>query len=1040
VALEQYDEAALDAVLARIAAGGLVWVRQPFYWTRIDRGHAACPDCTDESLTPSAAEFEWAATDRVVAALARYPQLRLVAVLDDAPPTPPQAPDRFADFAAAFAERYADQIDHYQIWDEPNLAAHWGGGPVSPPAYADLLARTSHAIRTADPGARILLAGLAPTTEVGPQNLSDVRYLDGLYDAGAAPHFDVVAAKPYGFDTGPHDRRVDEGVLNFSRLLLLREVMVDHGDEGKAVWASHWGWNALPEDWEGAPSIWGQTDEATQASRSVAAMERARQEWPWSGAMIMENFQPAVSLPTETVSPTLESGCADPRWGFSLVAPDGSPRPVYHAVADWAHSLPDAAPVGGYAAWNRWATYQGLWRVGPLGADVRQPAGDSASFRFDGTRVALTVRRGPYRAFLYVTVDGEPANVLPRDEAGHGYVVLYDEKPTIVTVPLASGLEPGPHRVEVTAEGGQGEWLLVDWRVGAAPVNDGITWKLVGLAALALSLGALLFREAQRIDWMSLAQGFLGGPEWAQTMSIVALTALFWATAALSWGREVSPTCASLLPTLCLLVSLVALLPLISLFMLRLDLGLTLIAFSAPFYLVPGGMFYGVLSLPEVLVVLCAVGCGLLYTAEVGLNRRRRPPTAPVGQSARPAPSRIAPRGSGHVAGIQDRHQSPSTHSRRAQNPGRGGLDLLVPTLPAWTGMDCAVALLVLAAIVSSAAAADRLAAAFELRAVFLLPALYYVLLRLTPLDRGARWRLVDGLVVGGLGVALVGLVQVALGRNLAVAEGGLRRLQSVFHSPNNVGLYLGRVWPLVLAALVVGNPVRPRVQSASVKSPHGRRGGRRWIHGLALAPVTLALALSFSRGTLLLALPAAVLTMGWLAGGRYRRAAVVIVLLGVLVLVPLLRVPRFAALLDLERGTTFFRLKLWRSSLRMIRDRPLLGVGPGNFLAAYRTRYVLPAAWEEFSLEHPHSIYLDHWTRLGLLGVVAGVAVQVSFWWRLGRRSERDPLTVGLAGSMAALLAHGLVDNAIFFPDLALAFFLLLALAVGERRTTDDE
>jgi len=30
----------------------------------------------------------------------------------------------------------------------------------------------------------------------------------------------------------------------------------------------------------------------------------------------------------------------------------------------------------------------------------------------------------------------------------------------------------------------------------------------------------------------------------------------------------------------------------------------------------------------------------------------------------------------------------------------------------------------------------------------------------------------------------------------------------------------------------------------------------------------------------------------------------------------------------------------------------------------------------------------------------------------------------------MAALLAHGLVDNTLFFPDLALAFFLMLWLA----------
>ena len=41
---------------------------------------------------------------------------------------------------------------------------------------------------------------------------------------------------------------------------------------------------------------------------------------------------------------------------------------------------------------------------------------------------------------------------------------------------------------------------------------------------------------------------------------------------------------------------------------------------------------------------------------------------------------------------------------------------------------------------------------------------------------------------------------------------------------------------------------------------------------------------------------------------------------------------------------------------------------------------------------------------------------------------------SVGFVGSMAALLAHGLVDNALFFPDLALAFFLVLALVQSDR------
>jgi len=1029
VALEQYDDEELETALARIAEGGFVWVRQSFYWSQIE---------------PEPGRFDWTVPDRILAALARYPGLRLVAVLDDDPPLPPAdrstalpssslragpssslrtgtaGPDCFAAFAYAFATRYGAQVDYYQVWDEPNLADHWGGGPVSPPAYADLLARTARAIRAADrstalpssslragpssalgastagPGARILLAGLAPTVETGPQNLSDVRYLEQLYQAGAAPYFDIVAGKPYGFYTGPDDRRAEESVLNFSRLLLLREVMLKHGDAGKPVWVSNWGWNALPSPepvegppgWTGAPSLWGQTDEVTQAARTVAALERARTEWPWTGALILEHFQPAVAPD-------------DPRWGFALVGPAGDPRPVYEAVAAWAAMLPDAAPVGGYPALNPWATYEGGWRVGPVGADVGHstalpssslragttgPDGGRATFRFEGAAVALTVRRGPYRAFLYVTVDGMPANQLPQDEtgeAGRAYIVLYDSAPAVATVPLATGLSPGPHTVEVVAEGGQGQWVLVDWRVGMEPVRDGYGWKVAGLAVAGLVLVALLVRDARRVEWAALGRTLLGWPEWAQVALIMALTGLLWATAGASWGRAISSSLRFGEGSgLWLVLSLLMLPVLAALFSLRPDLGLALVAFAAPFYLHPGDMLYRALSLPEVLVVLCGVGVvGRIVNCELRIARR----------------------------GIT------------------------------FTPIDRSVLLLLVAAVVAGLAAADWDAALFELRVVFLTPALYYGLLRVTRLDGRARWRIVAGFVLGAVGVALFGLAQYALGRNVVVAEGGLPRLQSVYYSPNNVGLYLGRVWPLLVAVAL-----------------WTRRRRRRVLYGLALLPVTLALALSFSRGALLLGLPAALLVMGWWAGGRYRWAALALVVAGALAFVPLLRLPRFASMFDLQEGSTFFRLELWRSSLALIREHPWFGVGPGNFPAAYRTRYVLPSAWQEFNLEHPHNVYLDHWTRLGILGVLAGGAVQVAFWRTISQRSsplspraswagilsQRGSLAVwdgpvtgalsvfpGLAGGMAALLAHGLVDNTLFFPDLALAFFLTLAL-----------
>jgi len=915
VALEQYGDEELKDALRRITADGFVWVRQPFYRSKIayDEGY-----------------YDWSIPDRIFAALSRYPQLRLVAVLDDAPPVPPADPEQFADFARAFASRYGHQVAAYQVWDEPNLAAHWGGGPVSPPAYADLLARTARAIRSADPDALILLAGLAPTTESGPLNLSEVRYLEQLYQTGAAPYFDIVAGKPYGFDTGPDDRRVEETVLNFSRLIMLREVMVRHGDGGKAIWATQWGWNALPRGWSGAPSIWGQTDEETQAARTVAAFERARREWPWLGAMILEHFQPPVTTD-------------DPHWGFALLGPDNVPRPVYNAVVAWIAALPDVAPPGGHLADNPWVTYGGDWRVGPLGADVGS-GGERAIFRFEGTSVALTVRRGPHRAFLYVTVDGRPAGSLPRDEHGRACVVLYDKETHPVTVPLATGLSPGTHTVEVVTDGGEGQWIIVDWRVGTRLPCEGSPVSLTGLAIAGLVLIILSVRDARLIPWDRLRQRFLALPEWVQAAASAGLTVLLWVAAAAvlrqGWG------------SLWVSIGLLTLLLLALLLTWRVDIALALIALSAPFYLLPDGMIYRAISVPEALVLL--VSPAVLGT----LFRRRR---------------------------------------------------------VALSAPDKAVGLLILAAIVSGIAAANRIAALFELRAVFLFPILYYILLRVAGLSGAQKWRVVDAFIVGGSAVALVGLVQYALGKNLALAEGGWPRLQSVYHSPNNTALYLGRVWPFLVAVPLWSTTTRTR----------------RAMYGLALLPVTLAVVLSFSRGALLLGLPMALLAMGWHAGGRYRWLTVILTLVCLLALLPLLRFPRFASLLETDHGSTFFRLGVWRSSLNLIREHPWTGIGPGNFLEAYRTRYVLPSAWEEFNLEHPHNLYLDHWTRLGILGVLAGVAVQIAFFRQQLRWSgDADRgLSIALTGSMVALLAHGLVDNSLFFPDLAMAFFLILAL-----------
>ena len=122
--LRLYEGEALTATLDQMRSLGGNWVRQPVSWADIE---------------PAPGQYDWAEWDRIFAPFAGDPDLRVVAVLQNAPAwaadpaapdaatAPPADPAAFAQFASAFAARYADAVDFYQIWDEPNLQSGWGG-------------------------------------------------------------------------------------------------------------------------------------------------------------------------------------------------------------------------------------------------------------------------------------------------------------------------------------------------------------------------------------------------------------------------------------------------------------------------------------------------------------------------------------------------------------------------------------------------------------------------------------------------------------------------------------------------------------------------------------------------------------------------------------------------------------------------------------------------------------------------------------------------------------------------------------------------
>ena len=1010
-AFDADDADVLAAHLDLLQAAGVRVVRQEFRWAAIE---------------PQRAQYDWAVSDRIIAAT-RARGMRLLPVLWTTPgwargdsgslaapahdTAPPHNPADFARFAAAFAQRYGgDDFIAYQIWDEPNLSSAWGDGLVNPTLYLQMLQAARAAIHAADTDAVIALAALAPTVEQSTVNLAPQTYLLRLYQLGGHQAFDVAAAKPFGFDLPPDDRRVDAGLLNFSHVILMREVMVAHGEGHKSIWAAQFGWNALPAGWGGEPSIWGSVTQAQQADYMRRAVQRAAQEWPWMGAMFLENLAPR---------PRAAAPERDARWGFALLQPDGAPRALLDALqaaqADAAAApraalfadcrmpqslartlrlenlitaLPEVtASAPDCRAPNSLAQFTAGWRFEQLGADIPERPDAKVTVRFHGDAFALLVRRANYRAYTYVTIDGAPANQLPRDERG-AYLIMTAPNlaPVIETIEVARDLGPGEHVAEITVDRGWNQWALIGWSArDVSGMNyDAATTATAATALVAVLATASLWRRA-RIG--ELIRGWSAAPASLLRAAVVAV--LLWATSGWTWvsdaatawhnfGLPVQTAVSGLASALLFwspaaVVSIAALAALTGLVLLRMEVGLVLAAFFVPFFLLPQRIFERSFPMIEILLLLTSASWLL---RQIRLRRRG---------------------------------------AWRWRWPR--------PTL-----LDVGVLGMAIIGVLSTLQASESVPAWRELRLVILEPAALYFLLRAARLnDESRRWVL-TAFVAGAVAIAGIGLVNYARGDRF-VAELGLPRIKSIYGSANNDALYLARALPFALVAFVFAQKVG-RWQRAAV--------------GVAALLIAAALLLTQSRGVLLLGVPAMLIVMMLLAGGRWRVAgiaAAVVVAVGIGALLsgaatPLVAGTRLANAFDLTRGTGFFRLNLWQSAWRMLIDHPWLGVGPDNFLYAYRSFYILPAAWQEPNLSHPHNFALDWLTRLGVLGGVAGLAMIGGLVMNI-RAGLSDPrrrlIALACAGMLAEILAHGLVDHSFFLVDLMYAFVIAAAVVSGE-------
>ena len=289
-------------------------------------------------------------------------------------------------------------------------------------------------------------------------------------------------------------------------------------------------------------------------------------------------------------------------------------------------------------------------------------------------------------------------------------------------------------------------------------------------------------------------------------------------------------------------------------------------------------------------------------------------------------------------------------------------------------------------------------------------------LLVLAYIDTPAKLRrLILVIVLAVLSEAFIGLAQTfAHFGPASFARVGLLRGSGTFGQPNPFAGYLNLTLPLLLAAVVIGVPLVGRLTRP------------------ALVVIGAALLVAESRAALIAMLAAAAVM-----AAIYSRRARPVVLFATLVFALLVAatavgidIPgigdKVAVVFGLDNvdvanptpvtWSVAERLAHMISGLRMFADHPLLGVGIGNYPAAYPHYRVAPV-WGP-DLGQAHNYYINIAAEAGIVGLAAFLYVLVSAFAIVARLYDRTAtpmaraIALGAIGVLVTVTVHSFFDD----------------------------
>ncbi len=211
VAFEHMSHATQIKTIAQMKADGVKWLRIDVYNTfSFD---AFIQDATADGIQVLALLQNWGTESN---------------------PTIPSAYATFATTAVQYLKPLG--VEDYEILNEPNGCED----DMSASTYVGILRAAYTSIKTADPSAFVVTAGLCPVSGTDPiiGNLAPTQYLTAMYAAGAEGYFDAVGYHPYSY---PDTAYTAASNNPWTYLPTMHSIMATNGDSTKQIWLTEYG-------------------------------------------------------------------------------------------------------------------------------------------------------------------------------------------------------------------------------------------------------------------------------------------------------------------------------------------------------------------------------------------------------------------------------------------------------------------------------------------------------------------------------------------------------------------------------------------------------------------------------------------------------------------------------------------------------------------------------------------------------------------------------------------------------------------------------